>query len=100
MCAPSQPTCNSTVATTCTATGLEYVAGGTDCAKTKQACKAGACVAGPVCAAEGYFCEVTAVAETVRYCYPGGMTSSLAALCGANEYCDASTTIPTCKTRP
>lgn len=43
ICVPDQPACNGRIATTCNSTGSGYVAGGTDCEDTDEACVAGEC---------------------------------------------------------
>jgi hypothetical protein len=94
LCTPGAAACNGTLATTCNADGSGYVAGGTDCTTTSQICSAGTCQS-LVCSPSAYFCQT----GTVRYCGSDGMTSSLYMTCSSTQYCDPSTTIPTCKTR-
>jgi hypothetical protein len=43
LCAPDEPACNSSIATTCNAEGDGYLAGGTDCSESDQFCVNGEC---------------------------------------------------------
>ncbi|MBN2572929.1 MAG: hypothetical protein JXP73_00050 [Deltaproteobacteria bacterium] len=90
VCAPNQPACNGTIATTCNADGTGYVAGGTPCSDPSGLCYQGACAS---CWPTTYFCS----GATVRHCSADGTTSTLSATCTSSQYCDPATGM--CKTR-
>jgi hypothetical protein len=88
VCTPNQPVCDGDIATTCSADGTGYAAGGTSCADTGQVCVRGTCMD---CWPTTYFCSGT----TVRHCAVDGMSSTVSATCTSSEYCDSATA--TCK---
>ena len=55
-CTANEPVCDGDVATTCTADGSGFAAGGTNCAATGKVCENGACVP-KVCDPSTYFCS-------------------------------------------
>lgn len=90
VCAPDQPACNATIATTCNADGTDFVAGGEDCdAQPGRQCIAGVCLCRPGLAncnddpADG--CE-TDVASDPENCLSCAATCSSAHL--SNPTCD------------
>ena len=90
ICTPNQPVCDGTVATTCSADGTAYVAGGTRCEDAGEVCYKGTC---EDCWATTYFCS----GATVRHCAADGARSTLTSTCTSSEYCDSATAA--CKAR-
>jgi hypothetical protein len=101
VCTPNQPGCNVNVATTCNSDGSAWVTGGIDCAagSSGQVCSTatGTCQS-QLCTPNAYFCDTASAPNKVMLCGSTGLTSSLSQTCSSSQFCDASTTTPTCKT--
>ena len=94
-CTPSALFC-ATVAEqvlSCATDGLSSTLS-VDCGATSQVCVSSACKP-VVCKAAARYCE----AGAVRTCSTKGDSSTLYTTCTTSQYCDATATTPTCKTR-
>jgi len=84
-CTPGQATCDGNVASTCAADGSGPKPGGTDCAKTKQACYRGECQ-DVACMSGTKVCQH----DDVYICSQNGTDVTLLQECSDSEACDAS----------
>jgi hypothetical protein len=75
ICAPGEPACDGTRATTCNASGSDYEAGGKTCSAT-ETCTSGVCQP-HVCEPNATFCQ----GQDVKSCSSSGLSSSVSATC-------------------
>jgi hypothetical protein len=87
-CVPDQPACDGDVATTCDATGLEYIGQRLDCAATDEVCVAGDCKP-VICTPNVTYCD----GSELRSCGPNGGSSTLLDTCLVSEFCDATNAV-------
>jgi len=88
-CAANLPTCDGSIATKCKVDGSGPVAGGVDCAASKQSCIEGTC-RDVRCVAGTRSCE----GNRVYLCAPDGSSLSIVEYCADNQEC--SDTLGTC----
>jgi hypothetical protein len=84
VCFPDDPTCVGNVATACQADGSGPKAGGTDCAKSKQACYAGQC-RDLLCTPSQKLCDN----GNLYLCAENGTSRAAVETCISGQVCDA-----------
>lgn len=93
-CDPGQPVCNGNVLTTCSADGLGYTTGGTDCTLTGALCGDAQCKPG-VCTPYQRFCKD----GNVQQCNDG-FSFSQAQYCAQGTYCLSHSNLVDCSPTP